>query len=180
MDENNSNTTKILQYIQKNPGIHLREIKRGLDMAMGTVQYHLDLLEKQGKIVSERQNFRKFYFPIGLFAENQRNILKIIKQDTAREILLFIIEKNNPTQHEIVDKIKISASSVNWHLDRLKKTDMIYELRDGKYKRYSIKIKPTEIISLIKNYHPTIWDQWSGRLIETFLSLSTDGEIKYD
>jgi len=180
VDEQNINTTKVLQYIQANPGSHLREIKRELDMAMGTIQYHLDLLEKQGKIISERQNFRKFYFPIGIFAENQRNILKIIKQETSREILLFIIEKNNPTQHEIVDKIQISASSVNWHLDRLKKTDIIYELRDGKYKRYSIKIKPAEIIALIKNYHPTIWDQWSERLIETFLSLSTNGETKND
>ncbi|MFQ5782394.1 MAG: winged helix-turn-helix transcriptional regulator [Nitrosopumilus sp.] len=176
MDEQNINTEKVLQYIQANPGSHLREIKRELGMAMGTIQYHLDLLEKQGKILSERQNFRKSYFPIGQFGENQRNVLKIIKQDTAREILLFIIEKKNPTQQEIVTKIQISAASVTWHLDRLKKTDIIYELRDGKYKHYYLKIKPTEIIQLIQNYHPTIWDQWSGRLIETFLSLSGDEE----
>ena len=176
MDEDNSNTKKVLQYIQAKPGIHLREIKRDLGMAMGTIQYHLNLLEKQGKIISERQSFRKFYFPVGLFAENQRKILKIIKQDTVREILLFIVAKKNPTQQEIVNEIHISAASVNWHLDRLKKTDLIYELRDGKYKRYYLKIKSTEIIQLIKNYHPTIWDQWSGRLIETFLSLSESGE----
>jgi len=176
VDESNTNTEKVLEYIQANPGSHLRGIKRDLDMAMGTVQYHLNSLEKQGKITSERQNFRKFYFSIGLFAENQRNILKIIKQDTAREILLFIIEKNNPTQKEIVNKIQISAASVTWHLDRLKKIDIIYELKDGKYKRYYLKIKPTEIIQLIKNYHPTIWDQWSERLVETFLSLSGDAE----
>lgn len=176
MDEDNSNTKRVLQCIQGKPGSHLREIKRELGMAMGTIQYHLNLLEKQGKIVSERQSFRKFYFPVGLFAENQRNILKIIKQDTAREILLFIVEKNNPTQQEIVNKIQISAASVNWHLDRFKKIDVIYEARDGKYKRYYLKIKSAEIVQLIKSYHPTIWDQWSGRLIETFLSLSEDGE----
>ena len=176
MDDQKDNTAKILQYIQENPGSHMREIKRELDLAMGTIQYHLDLLEKQGKITSERQTFRKFYFPIGLFAENQRNILKIIKQDTPREILLFIIEKKNPTQQEIVNKIQISAASTNWHLDRLKKFDIVSEFRDGKYKRYHLKTKPTDIIQLIKNYHPTIWEQWSGRLIETFLSLSVDGE----
>ena len=176
MDEDNINTKKVLQYIQAKPGSHLREIKRELGMAMGTIQYHLNLLEKQGKIMSDRQNFRKFYFPVGLFAENQRNILKIIKQDTAREILFFIVEKKNPTQQEIVNKIQISAASVNWHLDRLKKIDIIYEERDGKYKRYYLKTKSAEIIHLIKNYHPTIWDQWSGRLIETFLSFSEYGE----
>lgn len=176
MDKPNINTAKVLQFIQRKPGSHLRQIKRELGMAMGTIQYHLALLEKQGKIISERQNFRKFYFPVGLFVDDQRNILKIIKQDTAREILLFIIEKKNPTQHEIVDKIQISAASVSWHLDRLKKVGMIYEKRDGKYKQYYLKINLTDIIQLIKSYHPTIWEQWSGRLIETFLSLSEAGE----
>jgi len=176
VDEPNANTEKTLQYIQTHPGSHLREIKRSLDMGMGTVQYHLDLLEKQGKIISERQNFRKFYFPVGLFAENQRTLLKIIKQDTAREILLFIVEQKNPTQQEIVNKIQISAASVTWHLNRLKRIDIIDEIRDGKYKRYYLKMEPTEIIQLIKNYHPTIWDQWSERLVETFLSLSGDAE----
>jgi len=180
VDKPNVNTEKMLQYIQANPGSHLREIKRSLDMAMGTVQYHLGLLEKQGKIISERQNFRKSYFPVGLFAKNQRILLKIIKQDTAREILLFIVEQKNPTQQEIVNKIQISAASVTWHLDRLKKIDIINELRDGKFKRYYLKMNPIEIIQLIKNYHPTIWDQWSGRLIETFLTLSDDGEKQND
>lgn len=180
MDEQNSNTVKILEYIQKFPGSHLRGIRKELDMAMGTIQYHLNLLEKQGKIISERQNFRKTYFPVGIFAENQRTLLKIIKQDTAREILLFIVEQKNPTQQDIVNKIQISAASVTWHLDRLKKNNIVNELRDGKYKRYYLKMKPTEIIQLIKNYHPTIWDQWSGRLIETFLTLSEEGEKHAD
>jgi len=39
VDEQNINTKKVLQFIQANPGSYLREIKRELGMAMGTVQY---------------------------------------------------------------------------------------------------------------------------------------------
>lgn len=169
-----NNTERILQFIQQNPGCHLREIKRILDMSMGTVQYHLTALERQGKIVSERRNLHRFYFPIGMFEENQKNILKILNQDTLREILLYIIEKKNPTQTDIVNSIKISHASVNWHTQRLLSFGIIGETREGKYKRYHFIGNPLNVVELLKNYHPSLWNKWSNRLAEMFLALSKE------
>ena len=70
----------------------MRYVKREVKMSMGTIQYHLNLLEKQGKIVSENQNFHKYYFPVGLFKIEEREILKILNQETAREIIMIILE----------------------------------------------------------------------------------------
>ena len=176
MDDITSNTDRVLLFIQQNPGCHLRQIKRDLEMSIGTVQYHLNLLEKSGKVVSERHSLHRFYFPVAIFEKHDRDILKILNQETAREILMFIVESKNPTQTEIVDKIKISAASVNWHIKRLADFNIISEVRDGKYKRYSLVGDSIYIVTLLKNYHPNIWDKWSNRLAETFLSLSTDGE----
>ncbi len=141
---------------------------------MGTIQYHLNLLEKQGKISSEKQNLHKYYFPIGLFEKNERDILKILNQETAREILLLILEKKNPTQTDIVGIVKISSASVNWHINRLIELGMIIPQRDGKFKRYTLGIDTKHIISLMRNYHPNIWNRWSNRLAEMFLSLSRE------
>ncbi|MGH9999310.1 MAG: winged helix-turn-helix transcriptional regulator [Nitrosopumilaceae archaeon] len=174
--ESNSNTTRVLQFIQENPGSHLRQIKRELTMSMGTIQYHLNLLEKQGKISSERHDLHKHYFPIGLFEQSERDILKILNQETAREILMMILEKRNPTQTDIANIIKISSSSVNWHINRLIELGLILELKDGKFKRYTLGIDTKLIVSLMKNYHPNIWDRWSNRLAEMFLSLSKEDE----
>jgi len=173
-DEANSNTIRVLQYIQKNPGCHLRQIKRELAMSMGTIQYHLNLLEKQGKVSSEKQNLHKYYFPIGLFEQNERDILKILNQETAREILLRILESKNPTQTDIANTIKISSASVNWHIKRLTELGLILEQKDGKFKRYSLGIDTKHIVSLMKNYHPNMWNKWSNRLAEMFLSLSKE------
>ena len=131
-DESNSNTIRVLQYIVENPASHLRQIKRELNMSMGTTQYHLNLLEKQGKVSSERHNLHRYYFPIGLFEQNQRDILKILNQETAREILLIILEKKNPTQTDIADTIGLSTASVNWHIKRLNELGLILENKDGK------------------------------------------------
>jgi len=177
VNENTSeNSSRVLGYIGENPGCHLRQIKRELDLAMGTLQYHLNSLEKQGKITSEKQNLHKYYFPIGLFEENERAILQILNQETAREILLSILEKKNPTQTDIATLMKLSSPSINWHLKRLIDLGLIVEQKDGKFKRYSFGIDTKYITALMKSYHPNIWNHWSNRLAEMFLSMSRGDE----
>ena len=172
--DDQDNTEKILQFIKQNPGCHLRQIKRELKISMGTLQYHLNLLEKNGKITSDKHSLHRYYFPIGLFQDNEKNVLKILNKETERDILMFIIERKNPTQTEIVDAIQISAPSVNWHISNLIQLSLLREERDGKFKRYVFSGNPDHIISLMKQYHTPIWDRWSGRLAEMFLSFSGD------
>ncbi len=81
------------------------------------------------KITSARQGSYKFYFPYGIFKDNEKNILQVLSQETARKILMFIIERNNPTHTDIVNSIGISAASVNWHVRRLIALKIIYEIR---------------------------------------------------
>ncbi len=165
----NENMQLVLQFIQKNPGCHMRQIQRDLDMAMGTIQYHLSSLEEMGKIISERADSHRFYFPIGSFGDFEKSILKILNQDSAREILLFIIERKNPTQTDIVENIKISSGTANWHLIRLLEYGIITEEREGKFKRYHLKGKPDVVIKLLQNYHASRWNSWSNKLAELFL-----------
>jgi predicted transcriptional regulator len=54
-----------------------------------------------------------------------------LNQETAREILMFIIERKNSTQSDIVGKIGISAASANWHVKRLIAFKIIDEVREG-------------------------------------------------
>ena len=175
-EDSTGNSVKILEHIKDNPGCHLRQIKRELNLAMGTMQYHLNLLEKQGKISSEKQNLHKYYFPIGLFEKKEKSILQILNQETAREILLSILEKKNPTQTDIASMMKLSSPSINWHLKRLLELGLVIENRDGKFKRYSFGIDTKYIVSLMKSYHPNIWNKWSNRLAEMFLSMTREDE----
>ena len=45
----------IRDFIQRNPGSHLRRIKKELNISMGTVQYQLNRLEKNGIITSSKR-----------------------------------------------------------------------------------------------------------------------------
>ncbi len=165
---------KVLRFIQEKPGCHLRRIKNELGISIGSVQYQLLRLENMRKITSSRQGSYKYYFAFGVFKDNEKNILQVLRQETAREILMFIIERKNPTQKDIVNKIGISAASVNWHVGRLIDSKIIEGAKKGKYTRYQLSDSTDSkyIVTLLKNYYPSIWDKWSNRLAEMFLSLS--------
>ena len=127
-----------------------------------------------GKITSTRRGLYKYYFPEGLFKESEKEILEVLTHETARKILMFIIEQKSPTQLDIVNSVKISARSASWHVGRLIDLDIIREFKDRKYKRYQLHgSDPKYIITLLKNYYPNIWDKWSIRVVELFLSLSS-------
>jgi len=178
MDESDDTVDKVLFFIQDNPGCHLRRIKREIGISMGTVQYHLHKLEKMGRVTSTRRGLYKYYFPSGLFRENEKEILEVLTHETARKILMFIIEQKSPTQTDIVNSVRISARSISWHVGRLIALKMIREIKDGKYKRYQLQDDAKDILTLLRSYYPSVWDKWSMRVVEMFLSLSSSRELK--
>jgi predicted transcriptional regulator len=179
-DELGETAEKILQFIQANPGCHLRKIKEMIHISQGTVQYHTDRLEKNGNITSNRSGLYKHYFPVGVFQDNEKEILQILSQETIRQILMYIVEQQAPTQTDIVNSIGLSSSSVNWHMRRLTDFRLVEEIKEGKYRRYQLrnrKVSSKYITALMRNYYPAIWEKWSDRLIDIFLSISR-GETK--
>ena len=174
-DQFGETAERILQFVHNNPGCHLRKIREMIQISQGTVQYHTDRLEKIGRITSIRSGLYKHYFPIGVFQNNEKEILQILGQETTRQILMFIVEQKSPTQTDIVKSVGISAASVNWHMKHLIEFKLVEEIKEGKYKRYQLqdrRVSSKYIIALIRNYYPTIWEKWSDRLIEIFLSIS--------
>lgn len=151
-----------------------------MGVSIGTTQYQLNKLEKIGKIVSFSNGFYKSYFANGMFEDYEKEILQILNQKNLREILLFIIEKKNPTKLNIVDHFQISYSTASWYLEKLIECNLILEKKTGRFTRYfvnnNVRTIPA-IIKLLKNHHSGIWNIWANRLAEFFLLLSNeDGE----
>ncbi|VFJ12598.1 winged helix-turn-helix transcriptional regulator [Candidatus Nitrosocosmicus franklandus] len=176
----NTNESRILNYIKDNPGIHLRRIKGDLGCSMGTIQYYLSKLEKEEKITSSRTGLHKCFFVTGIFGENEKDVIKFFNLETPRKIIMCIIQHGQPTQMEIAQELGITAPTVSWNLSRLTRTKIITEIKDGRFKRYSLNsdIDPLMITKLLKSYYPSLWSKWSDKLAEIYLSLSFDAENK--
>jgi len=53
---------------------------------------------------------------------------------------------------------------------------LIVENKDRKFKLYMFAMDTKYITSLMKNYHTNIWNKWSNRFVEMFLSMSNEEE----
>jgi DNA-binding transcriptional ArsR family regulator len=119
----------------------------------------------------------KLHFQSGAYKDHEKLLFRVLNQETPREIILFIIEQKYPTQTDIVKRLGISAPSVNWHVRRLIELNLIDEFREGRYKRYKLRdnsIDSKYIVELLKTHHPSLWNKWSNRLADMFLSLSDE------
>lgn len=167
------NRQRIYLYIKNNPGVHLRKISKVLDLAIGDTNYNLDNLEQSGFIKHRKWGVYKRYFVISIRDGRSESILAALQQETPRVIVLYLLEHPGSIQSEICRHVSFSAPSVKWHMSRLKEMDMVYEHKRGKFVKYYIKGNIADIVTLMKNYHPSIWSKFASRLAELFIELSS-------
>ena len=165
-ERSESRRTQILTFITEHPGAHLRKIRRELNLAMGVIQYHLYALEKERKIISRRRGFYKKFYPTLVFGDRELEIMDVLGQETERDLLLFLMQNPNASQKELSGYARVSPSSINWHMQRLSKARLIETAREGANVKYLVKVNRVEILTLLKNYHPAIWERWADRLAD--------------
>ena len=156
----------VFEDIKAHPGTHLREIKRRLNIAMGTVQYHLTILEKEKRIVYDRKGSFKRFYSNNLFNGNEKEILNVLSQEMEREILLFLIQNPLTTQKAISEFANISSASINWHMKRLNNAGLVYTRHENHFAKYNLTIDSVMVLNLLQNYYPRIWEKWSDRLAD--------------
>jgi predicted transcriptional regulator len=170
-EDNSENRTRIYDYIKKYPGAHLRMISRELNMGMGATHHHLDVLEKSGQVKSRRINIYRHYYAVEVL-EAEHNILAFLRQETAMDILTFLMEHPRSTQSEIVNFKGFSAPTISWHMARLEQAGLINSIKDGRTIRYTIT-NMQNISMALKTYHPNVWDKMLSRFADLFLQISS-------
>jgi DNA-binding transcriptional ArsR family regulator len=166
---------RILDYVTRHPGVYLRQICRELGLAMGDVQYHVHRLEKERRISSSRRGFYRFFYPSGLFGDRQKDILGVLSLDTPRELLLQMLAAPGSGQDALVRAVGVSQPTVSWHLKRLIDLGIVQKEQVGRNAVYRVVGGGAADIALfMMNYHPTVWEKWSGRLADIFITYSTE------
>jgi predicted transcriptional regulator len=124
--ELNDNQSKLVRYINENPGIRYRELLRLMCLANGVLTYHLSILERSHQIKVDRNKKSKItrYYPINI-PTKESEILGYARGEVVRQIILFILENDLCTFDEIVQHTKKAPSTISWHLKRLKSAAII-------------------------------------------------------
>ncbi|MDG6997659.1 MAG: winged helix-turn-helix transcriptional regulator [Nitrososphaerota archaeon] len=167
---------QIVNFIRTHPGVHLREIKREIDLAMGVLQYHLYKLEKDRVIVSRRRGLYKRYYINLVFGETDLDVLDVLSQNSERDILLYITLNQGVGQRELSVYSKLSTSTVLWHLKRLISVGLIEARQQFGNTTYSIRVDRDSVFQLLKSYHPTLWERWADTIADVVVNVDeTEG-----
>jgi predicted transcriptional regulator len=131
---------KLLKSINAQPGIRYRELLRLFGLTNGVLTYHISSLERSQQIIVDRNNKSKVtrYYTNYIPAE-ESCIIGHIRNDTARQIILCIVEHNNRlcTFNDIVRYTKRSPSTISWHLKRLRDAGIVVSVRYSGQAQYN-------------------------------------------
>jgi predicted transcriptional regulator len=134
----------LLKHIEENPGIRYRELLRLTGLINGVLTYHLAALERSDVIKVDRQTRMTRYYPASI-SDKESAILKFVRHEPIRQILIFILKRDTCTFNEIVEHIQKAPSTASSHLKRLKEAGII-SVRYGEYHQI-YKLADKELIA---------------------------------
>ena len=81
----------IYDIIVKNPGLHLRELSRRIDISYGNFIHHLNFLLKQEYVITKSDSRYKRYYVSNKIGKQEKEFLNIVRQDIPRKIVLLLL-----------------------------------------------------------------------------------------
>jgi predicted transcriptional regulator len=114
----NEKRRKIYEVIEANPGIHLRELQRILEMPVATVEYHLSYMTRRRIIYSEADEHVKRYYTQPLDPEDKK-ILSALRQKKLREIVLVILSDQKAKYQFLANCFELPHSTLSLYLKYL-------------------------------------------------------------
>jgi predicted transcriptional regulator len=163
---------RIHEYIAANPGAHFNTLARALDLAPGQVQYHLKKLRRQDRIVEDRRYGRTHYFTPG-YDDHERGAIAVLRRETARDILLYLLEHGPTAPDAVTDSLDIARSTLEWHLDHLTEQDLVEKRRDERNHVTLAVSEQDRAVRLLEEIVPSLSDRMCDRftrLVDGLLS----------
>ena len=159
---------KLQELIDDNPGIQFREIMRSSGLKNGVLSHYLKKLEDGGVIkVMRGPRQVRFYSPN--ITEEESIVIKALKKETPRALLLALIKEDGLEFSQLVKEVKKSPSTVSLYLSQIVEDGLVeIKLVDLK-KRYHIKARDL-IDKLIEDYRPSLLEKPTSGFEDIFNS----------
>ena len=163
-------TEQVRSHVETKPGVHFNALAADLDIATGQAQYHLRKLRRAGDIIAEEIQGKTHYYSRE-YGPWERRVLAFARRETARTILLHLLESGTLSADGLSDRLGVARSTVSWHVSALAEAGIL-EKSYGERGRVIVSLTdPDETRRLLAAVRPSLAD----RLIDRFTRLVDDG-----
>ena len=157
----------IFDLVSSCPGLHMREIARRCGFKLSLVEYHIRSLMDNDLIVFDKEDaYKRFYISEDLsnaragLTSRQKKIMHFLRQDVPLKITTILLD-NGPCPHkDILERIDVSASTLSYHLSKMKRAGLVKKIRTDRAKGFKI-VEPGEVLWLLMKGNiepPTVVD----------------------
>lgn len=162
--------TRIRTCVEAHPGLHFNGLSRQLDVATGQLQYHLRHLVDHDTLVRETYYGQTHYYPPDT-DPSHRGILALVRRETSRDILFDLLEHGPARPTDVVDRLDIARSTLQWHLDRLVEQDVVRKRTDPDNGLTLVVDRRDETLQLLETIEPSFSERMVDRFERLFDSL---------
>ena len=127
------NRKYIYRCISNNPGIHISELSRVLNMPKTTLCYHLRYLVQREFVTTKKEGRYKRYFIAKKVGNKDKRTLAVLREKTPRDIILYLLCNVGDSQIEISKNLNKSPKTIEFHLKKMIYAGLIERLekKDG-------------------------------------------------
>jgi DNA-binding transcriptional ArsR family regulator len=129
----NDTRKAIFDAVSQTPGLGVHAIAASAGVSYSTATYHLERLVSAGMLVMTPDGNRLCYYQNGgAFTESERRILPLLKNDEAARLFETILLNPGTYRAALAERLGVTATTINWHLRRLREADLVRESRQGR------------------------------------------------
>ncbi|WP_049971461.1 winged helix-turn-helix transcriptional regulator [Haladaptatus cibarius] len=161
--------TQIARYVESRPGVHFNGLVRGSGLAPGQVQYHLRELLGKEQLTSEQLYGKTHYYPPE-YDEWERSALALLRRETARDVLVSLLEQETAQPASLADDLGIARSTLEWHVNHLVEQNLVEKQRDARNRVTLVPARPEETGKLLATVTPS----FPERMVDRFTRLVDD------
>jgi predicted transcriptional regulator len=169
------NRRLIYQTIDKYPGIHFRELFRKTKISMGSLEYHLNILERNDLIFAKKEGGFTRYFVKGKLGSEDKELAAMLQNDKLRKMLFTLVLNPGLTHKNLTDELGWPKSTISFYLRKLLNKGVVEEREQPKYKGVAtigkpgmglFVTKPDRVIHLVTIYKAGFFDELSNRILD--------------
>ena len=167
----NENRRKIFEIIEANPGIHLRELQRVLDMPLTTLEYHLSYMARKKIIHSETDAYYKRYYAKPLDRADKK-VLSALRQKRMREIVFLVLSKEKVKYQFMSEYLTLPHSTLSFYLKYLVDNGILAKEKIGYETIYTVRDED-RVAKVLIAYKASFLDKIIDKTLATWLETYT-------
>ncbi|MDK2975105.1 MAG: hypothetical protein PWP08_1476 [Methanofollis sp.] len=147
--------SEIFHFIEENPGVHFREMQRSLSITMGTLGYHIHIMEEEGLLrTMQRRGKRHYFVACSPYRVEEEIFITALRNDSLRRIITHVQANHGAHLKKIAEDVGLSRGTVHTDLKYLVELGIVQKEKDGRSIVYTLSEDYSHVLMKYVNCYP--------------------------